>query len=252
MEKEDNMKQTTKTKKVLVMLVCVVTALAVVVAIYLGNYYHATDRAEKALESSANVTVSRLDKQAIVYTPKQEAKAGFLFYPGGKVQYEAYAPLMQGIAEKGILCILVHMPCNMAVFNRNAANGLQTKFPAVQKWYIGGHSLGGAMAASYVAKHMKEYEGLVLCAAYSTVDLQKSGLKVISIYGSHDKVLNHKKYVECYENLPNDFTEKIIDGGCHAYFGSYGKQAGDGEASITEEEQQEIAANFIAKSILDR
>ncbi len=37
--------------------------------------------------------------------------------------------------------------------------------------------------------------------------------------------------------LPSGFTELIIDGGCHSYFGNYGHQDGDGEPSVSMEEQ---------------
>jgi pimeloyl-ACP methyl ester carboxylesterase len=102
---------------------------------------------------------------------------------------------------------------------------------------MGGHSLGGAMAASYVSKNEDDFRGLVLLAAYSTADLSDSDLHVISLYGSEDGVLNMEKYEKYRSNLPEDTAEDIIDGGCHAYFGMYGEQRGDGEAKITNEEQ---------------
>lgn len=42
---------------------------------------------------------------------------GLIFYPGGKVQYEAYAPLLYHLAENGIFCVLLHMPGNLAVLS---------------------------------------------------------------------------------------------------------------------------------------
>lgn len=101
------------------------------------------------------------------------------------------------------------MPCNLAVLDMNAANGIQEEFPDIHNWYIGGHSLGGAMAASYVAKHTSEYKGLVLLGAYSTKDISSSGLKVLSVYGSEDKVLNKDKYESNKTNLPQDYKEFI-------------------------------------------
>ena len=144
---------------------------------------------------------------------------------------------MRTLAENGILCVLIEMPGNLAVLDMDAADGIQEQFPNISNWYIGGHSLGGSMAASYVADHTDLYDGLLLLASYSTADLNSADLKVLSVYGSNDTVLNPEKYADYFSNLPETTTEVIIDGGCHAFFGSYGAQKGDGTPSITEEEQ---------------
>lgn len=213
--------------------------------IYLQDYYRASEDAYSSLESDGAVTVEDLDGDghlengAIAFVP-EDPTTGFIFYPGGKVEHTAYAPLLRSLAEEGILCVVVEMPFRLAVLDVNAADGIQDMFPQVENWYIGGHSLGGSMAASYAAAHEDMYAGLVLLAAYSTEDLSDSDLQVLSIYGTEDKVLNMEKYEEYYHNLPNSTKEFVVEGGCHAYFGSYGEQKGDGLPSITVEEQTEI------------
>ena len=102
---------------------------------------------------------------------------------------------------------------------------------------MAGHSLGGSTAASYLGKHTDEYDGLILLAAYSTADLSDSDLKVLSVYGSNDGVLSMEKYEENKSNLPDDFSEVVIDGGCHSYFGCYGAQDGDGSPTISQDDQ---------------
>ena len=117
--------------------------------------------------------------------------------------------------------------------------------PEIKNWYMAGHSLGGAIAASFVSRHTEEFKGLILLAAYSTHDISKSGLKVLSIYGSNDEVLNLDKYQKNKKNLPavgDGLTEIIIDGGNHAQFANYGAQEGDGTAEISSEAQQEVTA----------
>ena len=103
------------------------------------------------------------------------------------------------------------------------------------------------MAASYAASHTDDLAGLVLLGAYSTADLSESHLAVLSVYGSEDKVMNGEKYEKNQANLPTDFTEVIIDGGCHANFGMYGAQDGDGTPGITKEEQIALTADAIVK-----
>lgn len=211
--------------------------------IYVNNYYHADDTAIAALESDSEVTVET-NENMTVFSPDDPA-AGFIFYPGGKVEYTAYAPLMHSLAENNILCILVEMPFNLAVLDVDAAEGIPEQFSEIETWYIGGHSLGGSMAASCAADNVETYDGLVLLASYSTADLSDTEMKVISIYGSEDKVLNLDKFNEYQSNLPDTFEGYIIDGGCHAYFGSYGPQDGDGTPTITVEEQTEKTTELL-------
>ena len=103
------------------------------------------------------------------------------------------------------------------------------------------------MAASYIADHTEEYEGLVLLGSYATADLSDTDLAVLSLFGSEDRVMNREKYDENKSNLPDDLTEFVIDGGCHAYFGMYGAQDGDGTPTITNEEQIRITVEKIVK-----
>ena len=154
---------------------------------------------------------------------------------------------MQACAEQGIMCVLLEMPFNLAVFDVNAADGIQEQYPEIEEWYIGGHSLGGSMAASYLADNAEEYEGLILLGSYAANDLSDTDLDVLSIYGSEDKVMNREKYDENKSNLPDDFTEIVIDGGCHAYFGMYGAQDGDGTPVITNEEQIALTVEHVVE-----
>ena len=227
-----------KKKKGFVILLVIVAFLLLIAIgfwIYVSIYYQADNTAKAALQSDEQVTVTEQNGR-IAFVPK-EPQAGLVFYPGGKVEYQSYAPLLHALAEQDILCIAVQMPFHLAVFNPNAADGIQEEYPSIHRWYIGGHSLGGSMAAVYAADHPHAWEGLILLAAYSTEDLSASGLKVLSVYGSQDGVLNRDKYNSSLSHYPPDFREVIINGGCHAYFGSYGSQQGDGTPTISAEEQ---------------
>lgn len=236
-------------KKALLITSAVVLLLVVACIIYISDYYRANETALECIENPEDgIMVLEETNECIVFEP-ENATVGFIFYPGGKVQYEAYAPLMEELAEQGVLCVLLHMPANLAVLDMNAADGIQEEFPEITEWYIGGHSLGGSMAASYLAEHAEDYEGLILLASYSTEDLKETDLDVLSIYGKNDKVLNAEKYKENKDNLPKDYEEIIIEGGNHAYFGSYGAQDGDGEPEISNEEQIEFTVDAIKKML---
>ena len=205
-------------------------------AIYVSDYYRADLGAIEAFSSFGAAEQVTLKDGTIAFEPKN-AKVGFIFYPGGKVEYTAYIPLMKSLSSMGIMCALVEMPFNLAVLDINAADEVKASFPQIEHWYIGGHSLGGSMAASYVSEHADEFEGLVLLGSYSTADLTDTSLSVLSIYGSEDGVMNKEKYDSSRSNLPSTLHEEIIKGGNHAFFGMYGAQEGDGTPSISNSEQ---------------
>ena len=234
-----------KSFRALLIVLAVLVLLFGVCAAYLGSYYRADAEMTAAFATPTGVTREVLADGTVVFVP-QDPQAGLIFYPGGKVEHTAYEPLMKALAAGGILCVLIEMPFRLAVLDMNAADGIREKFPQIEHWYIGGHSLGGSMAASYLEAHSQEFDGLVLLGAYSTADLSKSELSVLSIYGSEDGVMDREKYATCLQNMPKDFTQTVLDGGNHAYFGAYGKQKGDGEAALTNEVQiMQTAAHML-------
>ncbi len=222
--------------------------LAGACGMYLGDYYPADGAAVESFAAAQEVPQITMEDGTIVFKP-QAAEAGFIFYPGGKVEHTAYIPLMRACASKGMLCVLVEMPFRLAVFDVNAAEGIRQQYPEIQRWYIGGHSLGGSMAAAYLKEHTEDFSGLILLGSYSTADLSNTTLTVLSVYGSEDQVMNREKYAENRANLPESTTEIILEGGCHAYFGMYGHQSGDGIPTITNEAQIDLTAEKIAELV---
>ena len=240
--------RTRKARVALAVTAAVLILVGGVCGFYLGDYYRADTEAVAAFAADRPVTRRVADDGTVVIAPPNP-EAGLIFYPGGKVEHTAYEPLLTACAEQGILCVLTEMPFRLAVLDINAADGIREQYPAITRWYIGGHSLGGSMAAAYVEKHLDAFEGLVLLGSYSTADLSQSGLKVLSIYGSEDTVLNREKYAECLPYLPADRTEHVIAGGCHAYFGMYGPQDGDGTPTIDNIAQLEQTAAHVGAFI---
>jgi len=238
-----------KNKKIRISLIITLAVISVIVlscAIYLSDYYRADGGAIAEFAEGYEVTGRHVSNGVIAYEPS-EPTAGLIFYPGGKVEYTAYEPLMLALAEKGVLCVLVKMPFNLAVLDMNAANGIPELFPHIESWFVGGHSLGGSMAASCAANNAERFAGVILLGSYSTADLTK--VNVLSLYGSEDKVMNGEKYAEYKHNLPADLEERIIEGGCHAGFGMYGTQDGDGAPTITSAEQIRLTAELIFEFI---
>jgi hypothetical protein len=195
--------------------------------------------AVQAMQSDAAVAVVETDW--LLFEPAAAAPdTGLIFYPGGKVPPEAYAPFAHDIAAAGYRVVIVPMPLNLAVLDADRAQAIISNYPDIQLWAIGGHSLGGSMAARFAHDHPGEIEGLVLWAAYpeDSKDLSGSNLAVASIYGTLDGLATPADIERSKVLLPADTLYVPIEGGNHAQFGWYGPQAGDNPATISPEDQQ--------------
>ena len=200
---------------------------------YVSVYYPADETALAALRSDGAVTVTRTETGWFFDGPSKTD--ALIFYPGGKVEETAYAPLLREIAEGQMDVFLLKVPFRLAVLAPGKAEAVMAAF-AYENWYVGGHSLGGAIAADFAAKHGDGLRGLVLLAAYPTKTLDPS-LPVLSLYGSEDGVLNREELEAGTQYLPEDAVLQVIAGGNHAQFGSYGPQKGDGDPLISPSEQ---------------
>ena len=241
-------KRNTVVKRILIALAVVVVMLVAAAVWYVNDYSHADNVALAAVAdedgAADGVEVRTLPSGDIAFVPDRPT-AGLVFYPGGKVQPEAYAPLMQQCAQRGILCVLLKPTFNLAIIDMDAASGVTAQFPDITKWAIAGHSMGGVAAADYASRHTDEFDAIAFLAAYPAVDLSRFDGKVLSIVGSNDGVLNHDKYEQAHKLLPNSARELVIEGGNHANYGNYGDQANDGQADITRENQQAQATDAL-------
>ena len=228
--------------------------LSGIIVVYFGTYYHADNLALEALKGVNGVGVSEITQEEEGvngwYFDGPGTDSALVFYPGAKVEAAAYAPLMEKLSMSGVDCYLCDMPLNFALLGKDAAGTIRSKeTDNYEKWYIGGHSLGG-VAASMAANDAEEagsetaWNGIILLAAYPTEELSTP---VLSIFGTEDKVLNTGKYEKTAADglWPADFTEVVIEGGNHALFGNYGEQKGDGIPAITADMQQKEAADAI-------
>jgi len=191
-----------------------------------------------ALPSDELVTVST--DPWLTFTPAQTDPAvGFIFYPGGRVDPQAYAGLMRTISEGGYLVVVPSMPINMAIFNTNAANPIIAAYPEIDRWVIGGHSVGGTAAVLYVAANPDQIAGLAIWSSYpaNNSDISKLSLPVILLYGSNEIRVTDESVGARQHLLPPHTLYIKIEGGDHHQFGAYQLTREDDLATISRAEQ---------------
>ena len=108
--------------KLFIITTTIVFSFAIIVGamvLYLNDYYRADEEAVAGVITNKNSSRSVSNKGNVIFEP-QNATCGFIFYPGGKVEHRAYEPLLAELAEEGVLCVLVKMPFNLAVFDIKA------------------------------------------------------------------------------------------------------------------------------------
>ncbi len=201
------------------------------------NFLDPSSEAITALQSDGQVTVIAETGLVIFESTSGSSSTAFIFYPGGRIDYRSYAPLLRQIAAHGYLVILTPMPLNLAFFNVNVAESALAMYPEIKHWVIGGHSLGGVAAARYASNH-PVIEGIVFWASYPADNaLKDKDIKVLSIYGSQDGLTTNKEIEASHTLLPTDTIFVQVKGGNHSQFGSYGLQSGDGQATMPPEQQ---------------
>ncbi len=233
-------------KRILLGLLIVLAVLVIGFVIWALNPLQPTADALAALESDAKVTVTQTSNYVSFMPAGATPTKAFLFYPGGHVDYRAYAAPLHKLAEQGYLAILLPVRLNLAFFDINAADRAIPDFPQIQDWAVGGHSLGGVAASMYAAKN-QNVDGVAFWASYPANDALKNSNKAFtSIYGTLD-MGGVESFQSSASILPADTQFVVIEGGNHSQFGNYGLQPGDNPATITWQEQQAQAVAATGK-----
>lgn len=233
-------------KRILFGLVLVVVLAVLGFVIWAETPLGPAPEALAALESDSNVTVTTGD--FIIFEPANlKPVTGFIFYPGGRVDYRSYAAPLREIAAQGYLVILLPVNLNLAFFDVNAGDPVFAAHPEIQQWAVGGHSLGGVASALFAKDHLSLVDGIIFWASYPADDsLKNSSLSVLSIYGTND-MAGMEQFSETSTLLPSSTEYVVLDGGNHAQFGDYGLQPGDKQATISRAEQQTQVVNAVVK-----
>lgn len=227
-----------KRKYILVGIAIVIIAILSYGFYYVNDYYHADDEALKYMNGTDDVSVVKTSNGLFLDGPGNDTAV--IFYPGAKVEYTSYLPLLTRLSSEGADCFLVEMPFNIAFLGQNSADNIMDSYNYTS-YYMAGHSLGGVVASNYINETNKS-DGAILLESYSTKKIDKP---VLSVFGSEDNLLNQKRYDEFKVMMGDNLKEVKIKGGNHAQIGDYGKQSGDGIAKITPKNQQKQCVDAI-------
>jgi hypothetical protein len=234
-----------------------IVAVLLVVAVglllwWVLRYPDAEPAAAAAAYADPRVEVSYEDGTLVLEPVDGHGDTGLVFYPGAAVPQEAYlATWVPIVAETGVSVFVPAMPLRLAILASDRADTVIRIFPELTTWWVGGHSLGGAMAASFAGgSDPGELAGLVLFGAYATEGAglaERDDLVVLSVAGSEDGLSTPADIDERAAFLPpppaTTFVE--LDGVNHAQFGAYGEQAGDGTPRVSDEEARRLIAEAV-------
>ena len=191
----------------------------------------------KPTEEALSLVDDKKDEDYIAFGEK-DAKIGVIFYQGAKVEAEAYSYLGEALAKDGHFVVMPKLPLNLAILGINEVGSVIEKYPEVQKWYVAGHSMGGAMISKYAFQHEEKVDGIIFLGSYPADDFSTKSIPMLSIYGEVDALATVEKIEDNKKFMSKNTTMHMIKGGNHAHFGMYGEQKGDNASLITSKAQQ--------------
>ncbi|MEQ3593652.1 alpha/beta hydrolase [Bacillus albus] len=198
----------------------------------------------KPTKEALSLVDDKKDEDNIVFG-KNDTKIGVIFYQGAKVEAEAYSYLGEALAKDGHFVVMPKLPLNLAIFGINVVDSVMEQYPEVQKWYVAGHSMGGAMISKYAFQNEDKVDGIIFLGSYPADDFSTKSMPMLSIYGEVDALATVEKIENNKKFMSKNTTMHMIKGGNHAHFGMYGEQKGDNASLITPKTQQDETVKVI-------
>lgn len=219
----------------------ILVSFAAIAALAWLKPFTAVEPALAAMQSDAAVSVAEYPTQIVLTPTGTPSTTAVFFQPGARVDARAYAAILRPLAEAGHVVVIPKQPIGIAFLATSAFGSAQSAYPAVTRWVVGGHSLGGTVAAIDADAHdgdtTSPVVGLLLYASYPATDMSTSlTASVLSISGSEDGLATPAKIDAAKPDLPKGTTYTVIDGAVHAFFGDYGPQPGDGTPTISHDD----------------
>lgn len=224
-------------KRLAVWLLAALLVAVTISLVFLTTPYEGPSASVDRLDDDPAVSLESVDGGYVIEPARADADGGLVFYPGARVAPSAYLDVVAPLAREANLTVVVpRVDLNLAIvdygvartlFADDAASDAMARRPDIDRWYVGGHSLGGVVACRYAANNRERVDGVVLYASYCDRDVSGSGLAALSVVGAGDTVLDRDRYDRALSNLPGDARIAELEGLNHTHFGSYGGQRGD-------------------------
>ena len=211
------------------------------------------DAAGDPAGARAVVSLDDVAGRVLSIRPEADADVLFVLYPGGLVRPQAYEWLGRALAGRGVHTVIPEFPVDLAVLDAGRAQRLVAHYAAGRPVVVGGHSLGGAMAAAWASDHPDSVAGLVLLAAYPPDgdDLTAAGFPAVVLQAERDLVADGDAVRGGLDRLPAGTDLVVVEGAVHSFFGRYGPQAGDGTPTVSRAEAEAsivaALAEFLAR-----
>lgn len=203
-------------------------------------------------EAQNNDRFSLIERDtAFVLEPSEPTGRGLLFVPGARVSAESYAWNLSPLAEEGITVVIAKPHLGFAILDARRPDAFTQGMSGVKHWAVGGHSLGGVKACSWVADRPDTFEALYLAGSYCNSDASTYTGKVLNIRGSQDGLTEATDIKETAHLLPVSTEFVTVEGMNHAQFGAYGLQKGDMPATISDVQAREQTTAHLLKVLAD-
>ncbi|GAA4722899.1 hypothetical protein GCM10023216_10310 [Isoptericola chiayiensis] len=237
-------------------VVGLVGAVAWIAAIAWLRPFDAVEPAPSALEPDDAVAVTESATTIELAPTGEPSGTALLYQPGAKVEARAYAAVLRPLAEAGHTVVVVQQPLGIGFLATGAFDDARDARPEVDRWVLGGHSLGGVVAATQADDDASDegtsgdedavapVAGLLLHASYPAGDVSDTlTAAVASVSGSEDGLTTPAAIEDSRADLPAGTTFTVVEGAVHAFFGDYGPQPGDGTPTIDHDDaRQQISA----------
>ena len=186
----------------------------------------------------------------VVLAPKDPNGTGLVYLAGARVDPAAYARKLSGLADAGVTIVIARPTLNFAIFELRPLSTFEglAADSGVQRWYVGGHSLGGVRACQYAADAPAgSIAGVILFGSYCAADLSASDLPVLTLSATRDGLSTPATIAAAAHLLPPDAQLVKLPGADHAQFGDYGPQPGDNPATASDAQaKREITTAVLA------
>lgn len=219
--------------------------LVTIFMIWQWTTYQAKRLPDQVFESSDTIQVKEDSDKISFISLADKLETEVIFFQGGLVDPDAYAPLCRNVAENGFSCHIVKMKWRMPLWGYERT--IELFDLNTEKYVLAGHSQGAKMAAQFVHENPGLLKGLVLIGTTHPrdVNMSRQSIPTLKLYAERDGLASVPEVLNNQHLLPMGSSLILIEGGNHSQFGFMGHLLMDSKAEISAEVQHELMLKHI-------